>query len=261
VAVNSAVDDAAMPSAGRSLGLARELTERRAGLAAVSGRICGSRSLQQAVAGRSYWHPNGFIKLVIEERAGWGQLRLHVWPSAQADDDVHDHAWQYESVVVDGDVREVRYREAAGDDVGDEMWRHSYGMTGHRRFTLREVRYREAAGDDVGDEMWRHSYGMTGHRRFTLRDPVPVRIVMEASPHDFHTGDRSGGAPGHVHRFFAVTAPTVTLLRVGPILMPFSHVYRTEAAPQPALVPRPTSRADVAEWVDHVRGIATASLS
>jgi hypothetical protein len=228
VAVNSVVDDGVLSSAGRSPVLSREVIDTRAGLAAVAGRICRSRSLQEAVAGCSYWHPNGFIKLVIEERPGWGQLRLHVWPTARADDDVHDHAWQYESVVVGGDVREVRYREVA---------------------------------DEVGNEMWRHSYGMTGHRRFTLRDPVPVRVVKEPHSHDFHTGDRSGGAPGHVHRFFAVTAPTVTLLRVGPILTPFSHVYRTESAPQPALVPRPTSRADVAEWVDHVRRLATASMA
>jgi hypothetical protein len=227
VAVNSVVDDGVLSSAGRSPVLSRELMDRRTGLAAVAGRICRSRSLRDAVAGRSYWHPNGFIKLVIEERAGWGQVRLHVWPSARADDDVHDHAWQYESVVVGGDVREVRYHEAADDEVGDEMWRHSYGMT--------------------------------GHRRFTLRDPVPVRIVQEPHSYEFHTGERSGGAPGHIHRFFAVTAPTVTLLRVGPILTPFSHVYRTESAPQPALVPRPTSRADVAEWVDHVRRIVTVS--
>jgi hypothetical protein len=227
VAVNSVVDDGVLSSAGRSRVLSHDVTERRSSLAPVTGRICRSRSLQDEIAGRSYWHPNGFIKLVLEERAGWGQVRLHVWPGASGDDDVHDHAWQYESVVVVGDVREVRYREASDDEVGDEVWRHSYGMT--------------------------------EHRRFTLRDPVPVRIVMEPRPHDFHSGDRSGGAPGHVHRFFAVTAPTVTLLRVGPILTPFSHVYRTESAPQPALVPRPTSRADVAEWVDHVRRIATAS--
>jgi hypothetical protein len=227
VAVNSVVDDGVLSSAGRSPVLSRELMDRRTGLAAVAGRICRSRSLRDAVAGRSYWHPNGFIKLVIEERAGWGQVRLHVWPTARADDDVHDHAWQYESVVVGGDVREVRYHEAADDEVGDEMWRHSYGMT--------------------------------GHRRFTLRDPAPVRIVQEPHSYAFHSGERSGGAPGHIHRFFAVTAPTVTLLRVGPILTPFSHVYRTGSAPQPALLPRATSRADVAEWVDHVRRIVTAS--
>jgi hypothetical protein len=226
VAVNSVVDDGVLSIAGRSPDLARQVCDRSAGLAVATTRIARSASLQDEIAGRSYWHPNGFIKLVLEHHAAWGQVRLHVWPDAPCDDDVHDHSWQYESVVVGGHVREVRYREATDDDTGEEMWRHSYGMT--------------------------------SHRRFTLRDPVPVRVVGDSDPHDFHTGDRSGGAPGHVHRFFAVTAPTVTLLRVGPILTPFSHVYRMESTPQPALVPRPTSRADVAEWIDHVRRIVTA---
>jgi hypothetical protein len=209
----------------RSSALGRELIERRAGLGALAARICRSRTLQDDVAGRSYWHPNGFIKLVLEQRDGWGQLRLHVWPEATDDDDVHDHAWHYESVVVGGDLREIRYREAADVDTG-------------------------------GTPMWRHSYGMTGHRRFTLCDPEQVDIIEDPKALDWHTGDRSGGAPGHVHRFFPVTAPTVTMLRVGPILTRYSHVYRTDSSPQPVLAPRPTTQVDVAEWLSYVRAIA-----
>jgi hypothetical protein len=225
VAVNSVVDERSSWNRARSSALGRELVERRAGLGAVAARICRSRTLQDDVAGRSYWHPNGFIKLVLEQRDGWGQLRLHVWPEATDDDDVHDHAWQYESVVVGGELREIRYREAGGDETG-------------------------------GAPMWRHAYGMTGHRRFTLRDPEPVNVIEDPRALDWHTGDRSGGAPGHVHRFFAVSAPTVTMLRVGPILESYSHVYRTDSSPQPVLAPRPTTRADVAKWVAHVRSIA-----
>ncbi len=238
MAVNSVVDDAWVSGACGPPVLARELTERRAGLATLAAQICRSRSLQEDVAEHSYWHPNGFVKLVLEQHEGWGQVRLHVWPRPSDDDDIHDHAWRYESIVVGGDLREVRYREHPnGGPVG-------------------EADHAAAAGDP-GREMWRHSYGMTGHRRFTLRDPVPVRVVADPVALDWHTGDRSGGAPGHVHRFFAVTAPTVTMLRVGPILLPYSHVYRAESTPRPTLVPRPTSRADAAEWVDHVRTITS----
>lgn len=213
-----------MPVGGRSRDLADERDDLREGLHARADRIGRSRSLLDEVAGRSYWHPNGFVKLVLDQRDGWGQLRLHVWPEPTDDDDVHDHAWQYESVVVGGDLREVSYREAGPGETG-------------------------------GTPMWRHSYGMTGHRRFTLSDPERVRVLQDRDIVDWRTGDRSGGAPGHVHRFFAVTAPTVTMLRVGPILTPYSHVYRADSAPQPVLVPRPTTRTDVAEWIDHVRTI------
>jgi hypothetical protein len=223
VAING-VDDAAVPGPGGSCRLGVELTERRGRLAVLAERICRSRSLQDEIAARSYWHPNGFVKLVLEERPGWGQVRLHVWPEPSDDDDVHDHAWYYQSVVIGG--------------------------------RLREVVYREVGSDQPGEEMWRHSYGMTAHRRFTLSDPVPVRIVAEPRARDYEAGARSGGGPEHVHRFFAVDAPAVTMLRVGPILVPCSQVYRPESAPQPVLVPRPTSRADVGRWVDHVRGLA-----
>jgi hypothetical protein len=225
VAVNSVVDDASVSSAGRSARLADELTERRAGLVALAEGIGRSRSRLDEIAERSYWHPNGFMKLLLEERAGWGQLRLHVWPDPVHDDDVHDHGWQYESVVIDGDVREVRYREVAGDAPGVPMWRHSYSRI--------------------------------GHHRFALSDPVRVTVAVDPVPLDLRAGDRSGGGPRHVHRFFAVTAPTVTMLRVGPSIETYSHVYRTEAAPDPVVAPRPTSRADVAEWVDHVRTVTS----
>jgi hypothetical protein len=224
VAINSAVGVASVPVMERSGQLGEERDELRAGLAERMARIGRSRTSVDEVAARSYWHPNGFIKLVLEQRDGWGQLRLHVWPEPTDDDDVHDHAWQYESVVVDGDLREIRYREVEDPESGVPMWRHSYGMT--------------------------------GHREFTLCDPVRVAVAANPVPLDWHTGDRSGGAPGHVHRFFAVTAPTVTMLRVGPIRTPFSHVYRADATPQPVLAPRPTTWSDVAEWVDHVRTIA-----
>jgi hypothetical protein len=91
-----------------------------------------------------------------------------------------------------------------------------------------------------------------GHRRFTLTDAVPVRLV-EAGPRvRWRPGDVSGGSPSHVHRFFASSAPAVTMLRVGPVIEPCSHVYRTTPVPPQSMAPRPTSRADVAEWVDYV---------
>ncbi len=105
--------------------------------------------------------------------------------------------------------------------------------------------------------MWRHSYGVVGHRRFTLGDPQPVRLA-EREHVDLRPGDRSGGTPGYVHRFFATVAPAVTMLRVGPVVDRYSAVYRAEAVPLRAVVPRPTTRADVAEWVDHVFQITGA---
>ncbi len=209
---------------GRPRDIEAELVDRRDGLAARLDQIRRSRSEQDAIAERSYWHPNGFIKLLLDDRPRVGQLRLHVWPELPVDDDIHGHAWHYESVVVGGELREIRYHETESNE---------------------------------GQPIWRHSYGVVGHRRFTLGDPCLVRLAQREHV-DLRPGDRSGGMPGYVHRFFATFAPAVTMLRVGPIVNPTSFVYRAEAVPLRAVVPRPTTRADVAEWVDHVFQITGA---
>lgn len=72
-------------------------------------------------------------------------------------------------------------------------------------------------------------------------------------------GERSGGAPQHVHRFFAVEAPAATMLRVGPVVRRHSHVYRDDPMPPQIVEPRPTTRADVAEWLAVVGGMVAAA--
>lgn len=118
--------------------------------------------------------------------------------------------------------------------------------------------YAERASGD-GMAMWRHSYGQVAQRSFILTDAVPVRLVAAGEPCVLHAGDTSGGTPDHVHRFHAVVAPAVTMLRVGPVLTRSPPVYRPTATPDRLVAPRPTTRADVAEWVDHTRRAATGS--
>ena len=219
--VNSVVD--APP--GSRPALEHELLRERAGLLARLDAIARSRARQDEIADRSYWHPNGFIKLVLEERPGGGQLRLHVWPQVGDEDDIHSHGWSYASVVIGGTVGDLSYAETSTDE---------------------------------GVPMWRHAYGQTAHRRFALADPVPVRIVPTADNREWTTGDRSGGTPAYTHRFFAVRAPAVTMLRVGPAVEPYSYVYRSDPVPRQAVVPRATTRADVVEWLGLVAEMAAA---
>ena len=222
--VNSVVDVQGA-SARTSFDLSKEVCDRRVGLAARLEAIGRSRSELEAIAGRSYWHPNGFAKLVLDDDRDRGQLRLHVWPERPDEDDPHGHAWHYRSVVVGGELTEITYTERTGG---------------------------------AGLPMWRHSYGQVAHRRFTLTGAVPVRLVESGPPVEHRPGDASGGSPSHIHRFFASVAPAVTMLRVGPVLAPSSIVYRTTPEPRQALAPRPTSLADVAQWVDHARREAGA---
>lgn len=202
--------------------LTSELDQLREGLPTRLDGICRSRSEREAIAERSYWHPNGFVKLVIDDDPGAGQLRFHVWPREVDDDDIHAHAWCYASVVLEGELREVVYREAP---LGE------------------------------GAAWWRHSYGQTGHRRFAFVDPEQVGLVPQGEPTIRRAGARHGGPPHHIHRFGAAAAPAVTLLRVGPILRRSSPVYRAEPEPLPVMTPRPTSLSDVTQWVGHIREV------
>lgn len=221
VSVDSVVDEKAAESDWPAR-LTSELEQVREGLPARLDGICRSRSQREAIAERSYWHPNGFVKLVIEDDPGAGQLRFHVWPREVDDDDVHAHAWWYESVVLEGELQEVVYCEAP---LGEGM------------------------------AMWRHSYGQTGHRRFAFVDPERVGLVRQGAPIVRRAGDRHGGPPDHVHRFGAAAAPAVTLLRVGRILRRSSPVYRAGPESLPMMTPRPTSLGDVTQWLGHVRDV------
>lgn len=63
---------------------------------------------------RSYWHPNGFLKIPVARDADGGFFRLHYWPSNSSGgakpEDIHSHRWNYFSKVLKGSM-EVKYFE------------------------------------------------------------------------------------------------------------------------------------------------------
>jgi len=68
-----------------------------------------------AVAGRSYWHPNDFAKLVLHAGPRV-RLRLHVWPAGlnrRGETNPHGHRWHFASSVLCGDgLRSTEYEES-----------------------------------------------------------------------------------------------------------------------------------------------------
>jgi hypothetical protein len=199
--------------------LATELRKLRTTLADRLAAIVGSRSLQEDIADRSYWHHNGFAKLVLDHDACRGQVRLHIWPGLPTADDIHGHAWYYASTVLTGQLSEITYREAP---------------------------------QGKGWPMWRHSYGGVGQRRFTFIDPHPTNLVEVSEPVVRQAGATSGGSPDHIHRFFALRTPAATVLRVGPVVERSSHVYRPTAEPPRIMAPRPTTPTEVGDWAAYL---------
>lgn len=61
------------------------------------------------IAARSYWHPNGFAKLILHPGPGL-RIRLHVWPAVDAavpgvrlgESNPHSHRWEFASTVLAG---------------------------------------------------------------------------------------------------------------------------------------------------------------
>jgi hypothetical protein len=201
VSVNSVVDDSLMP--------------------ARLDALLRSRSSREAVAERSYWHPNGFLKIVFAGASGTEQLRLHVWPDVPRHDDVHDHAWPYWSIVLAGVLREVHYAEADPGGLDAEV-------------------------------MWRHTYRENGPGRFRLDDPEVVNL-RESTRRLLLPTMRSHGEASRIHSFSAVVTPAVTLLAVGRRRKDNSSVYRRTRVVEESIAPEPASPAEVAAWVEFAR--------
>jgi hypothetical protein len=68
------------------------------------------------VSRRSYWHSNGFAKLVVHVNDEPGfRLRLHVWPSdaghGSGYENIHNHRWPFASIVLAGAIRVEQFQE------------------------------------------------------------------------------------------------------------------------------------------------------
>lgn len=93
------------------------------------------------IARRSYWHPNGFAKLVLHTGPQY-KVRLHVWPAGThrlGENKPHGHRWNFASMVLCGDgLLDVSYRES---DKGLSYLLHDYGddtLTPVRKVVLAE---------------------------------------------------------------------------------------------------------------------------
>lgn len=84
-----------------------------------------SPQLLKQIAARSYWHPNGFLKLILARSSTGSTLRIHIWrqqkqqsPPAGLDTDIHSHRWPFVSFVIAGalDIHEFTETDKAGDE-------------------------------------------------------------------------------------------------------------------------------------------------
>lgn len=85
------------------------------------------------VVASSYWHANGFAKLVLHEAPDF-RIRLHVWPAGanrRGEPDPHSHRWDFASTVLVGDGLEiVESTELLEPDSDTDVECHRYAYDG-----------------------------------------------------------------------------------------------------------------------------------
>jgi hypothetical protein len=93
--------------------------------------LAGDPTAAADVAKRSYWHPNGFAKIVLHTGVEPEfRVRLHVWPSSdtvsRGESNPHSHRWEFASHVLTGTgMHMVEFAETA--DGGKPFRRYRYG--------------------------------------------------------------------------------------------------------------------------------------
>ncbi|MBB5857260.1 hypothetical protein ACFQ05_30630 [Amycolatopsis umgeniensis] len=83
----------------------------------------------RAAAKRSYWHPNGFAKMVLHASADF-RIRLHVWPESaepsRGESNPHSHRWEFASTIIAGEgLSMAEFREIT--EGGKVHNRYRYG--------------------------------------------------------------------------------------------------------------------------------------
>lgn len=67
------------------------------------------------IAARSYWHGNGFLKVVLLDQDY--KLRLHIWfAGTSCEENIHSHRWGFASHVLTGALNSELWADAANDD-------------------------------------------------------------------------------------------------------------------------------------------------
>ncbi|RSN34373.1 hypothetical protein DL990_11905 [Amycolatopsis sp. WAC 01416] len=90
--------------------------------------ILGDEETVRTAAKRSYWHPNGFAKMVLHASADF-RIRLHVWPESaepsRGESNPHSHRWEFASTIVAGEgLHMVEFRETTEGGMAYDRYRY-----------------------------------------------------------------------------------------------------------------------------------------
>lgn len=120
------------PGLGRLEAVAGQIRAARRELAAWLRDLVADQAAVAEIAKRSYWHPNGFAKIILHTSVDPEfRIRLHVWPRSETpsrgESNPHSHRWEFASYVLAGTgMHMVEFAEAA--EGGKPYRRYRYGV-------------------------------------------------------------------------------------------------------------------------------------
>ncbi|WP_327085206.1 hypothetical protein OIE66_22910 [Nonomuraea sp. NBC_01738] len=138
--------------------------------------------LRESVAGRSYAHPNGFDRISLYREPEGVEVRMHLWWSGVlSDETIHNHAWDFSSLVLTGTLR-FQLLHGAPDGRAYGRYRSSMppgGGVGDYAFTPEGSSSLEVAVDAVvpagtGYRMHRDTY----HRVLASVEGAPLTATV-----------------------------------------------------------------------------------
>ncbi|MBE8517215.1 hypothetical protein ILP97_06780 [Amycolatopsis sp. H6(2020)] len=123
--------DGSRPGLGRLEAAARRIRTGRRELAGWLRELIADQAAVAEIAKRSYWHPNGFAKIVLYTGIDPEfRIRLHVWPRGETpsrgESNPHSHRWEFASYVLTGTgMHMVEFAESP--EGGKPYRRYRYG--------------------------------------------------------------------------------------------------------------------------------------
>jgi hypothetical protein len=116
----------------------RDVWQRRAYLDLLSEYLY-NLELQPALAMKSYIHDNGFYKIVLADKPSCSaKIRLHIWNPVPKDSpprklqNIHNHRWDFSSLILMGQARQLTYRFAQPGEVGETLEHYRYYARGEK---------------------------------------------------------------------------------------------------------------------------------
>ena len=100
--------------------------------------IIQSPELLECIAARSYWHGNGFLKVVLLDH-GY-KLRLHIWFQGSAcEENIHSHRWGFASHILTGALKSELWTDAANDEA-DTITATEYCYTAEHKVKAKSIK-------------------------------------------------------------------------------------------------------------------------